>query len=104
MSPRELLRAIEHYLAAPDPAALPVLIQDIQNLADMVGWAKGPIDPEGRLTETLAGFIGQLRARYEAAPSDGVAALHDSLGQLADAVARHDRDLDAGRADDDEEV
>ncbi len=102
MNPRELLRAIEHYLAAPDPAALPVLTQDIHNLADMVGWANGPIDPEGRLTEKLAGFLGQLRAQYEAAPNGGVAALHDSLGQLADAIAYHDRDLDAGRADDDE--
>lgn len=104
MTPRELLHAVERYLTVPDPAALPVLTQDVHNLADMVGWANGPIDPEGRLTETLASFIGRLRAQHEAAPNDGVAALHDSLGQLADAIARHDRDLDGGRADDDGDV
>lgn len=103
MTPRELLHAVEHYLAAPDPAALPVLTQDTLNLADMVGWAEGPIDPEGRYAERLAGFLGALRAQYEAAPNNGIAALHDSLGQLADAIARHDRDLAAEREDDDED-
>lgn len=101
MTPRELLQAIERYLAAPDPAALPVLTQDTLNLADMVGWAEGPIDPEGRFTERLIVLLAALRSYYDTAPDDGVAALHDSLGQLADAVVRHDRDLDRGDSDDD---
>jgi hypothetical protein len=48
-------------------------------------------------------LFGALRAQHETAPNDGIAALHDSLGQLADAIARHDRDLDTDRGGDDEE-
>lgn len=103
MSPAELVRNVERFLAAPDPKALPVLTQDTHNLSDMVGWASGPIDPEGRFTERLLALLAALRARHEAAPDDSIAALHDALGQLAETVARHDRDLAVERDADDED-
>ena len=102
MRPGELLHTIERYLAAPDPTSLPGLTQDVHNLADMVGWADGPIDPAGRFTDRLNSLLAALRAQHQAAPSGGVAALHDSLAELADAIVRHDRDLDAKSAGEDE--
>ena len=103
MSPGELLQALDRYLAAPDPTALPVLVQAVHNLSDMVGWAHGPIDPEGRFTTKLLELLATLRSQHDAAPSDGVAALHDALGQLADTIGRHDRDLAVQRDADDED-
>ena len=104
MSPTELVQAVERFLAAPDPAALPVLTQDTHNLADMVGWADGPIDPEGRFTERLLVLLARLRAYHEATPDNGAAALHDALGELADTVTRHDRDLATERDDDEDDL
>jgi hypothetical protein len=101
MRPGELLQAIERYLAAPDPTSLPGLTQDVHNLADMVGWADGPIDPKGRFTDRLNSLLTALRAQHEATSSGGVAALHDSLAELADAIVRHDQDFVAGDPDDD---
>ena len=103
MNPAELLQAIERFLDAPDAATPPVLTQAAVDLADMVGWAPGPIDPEGRFTDRLLALLAALRAHHDAAPDNGVAALHDALGQLADAVARHDRDLDVARDDDEDD-
>lgn len=103
MSPGELLQTLDRYLAAPDPAALPVLVQAVHNLSDMVGWANGPIDPEGRFTDRVLELLTTLRSHHDAAPSDGVAALHDALGQLAETIGRHDRDLAVERDADDED-
>lgn len=105
MSPAELVQAVERFLAAPDPAALPVLTQGTHNLADMVGWANGPIDPEGHFTDRLLVLLAALHVHHDAAPSNGVAALHNALGELAETVTRHDRDLAVRRdADDEDEV
>lgn len=101
MGPTELLTAVERYLDAPDAAALPVLIQKASDLADMVGWAPGPIDRDGRVTDQLLALLDRLREHHAAQADTGVAALHDTLASLGDAIARHDRDFTAGDPDDD---
>ncbi len=45
-----------------------VLAQKISNLADMVGWADGPIDPERRLADRFGSFMESL-ARAMRAPA-----------------------------------
>ncbi|MBI3562964.1 MAG: hypothetical protein HY080_14735 [Gammaproteobacteria bacterium] len=104
MSPADLLRAIEEFLAAPEPAALPVLIQSSVDLADMVGWAAGPIDPQGQLHTRILSLLDRLRTRYATQSDASLAALHDALGTLGDAIARHDRDLSSEQDPDDEET
>ena len=101
MSLTELLQAVERFLDAPDAAALPVLTQGASDLADMVGWAPGPIDRDGRVTDHLFAVLDRLRERHAAQADTGVAALHDALASLGDAIARHDRDFTAGDPDDD---
>lgn len=101
MSLTELLQAVERFLDAPDPKALPALTQSASDLADMVGWAPGPIDREGRVTDHLFAVLDRLRERHAAQADTGIATLHDALASLGDAIARHDRDLTARDPDDD---
>lgn len=101
MSPTELLTAVERFLDAPDPKALPILTQNASDFADMVGWAPGPIDRDGRFTDQLFELLDRLRACHSAQPDTGIAALHDALASLGDAIARHDRDFSTGDANDD---
>ncbi len=99
LNPTTLLQAVERYLDTPEPATLPVLTQAAADLADMVGWAPGPIDAEGRLVDRLLTLLGRLREHHTAQAGDGVAALHDALAMLGDAIVRHDQDFAAGDSD-----
>lgn len=71
------------------------------HLAEMVGWAPGLIDPKGEVGSMLDALRSESRARYEADSRSDIAALHDAIADLMDAIARHDRDLDPRAADDD---
>ncbi len=75
-----------------------VLAQKISNLADMVGWADGPIDPERRLADRFGSFMESLARASETS----IVALHDALAQLHEAIERHDRDLVVRRETDEE--
>lgn len=99
----ELLKAAEAVAAdgAPD-RRLGELAREAMALADMVGWAQGPIDPEGRFAARLDTLLAGLRRRHAADSNEALAALHDALAELGDTVARHDRDLDASAPDDEE--
>ena len=78
------------------------LAQKLSDLADMVGWADGPIDPEQRLAGRLETLMELLRARHARTREPSIAALHDALAELHDRIDRHDRDLSTPRdADDD---
>lgn len=99
LNPAKLLQAVERYLDAPDAATPPVLTQAAVDLADMVGWAPGPIDPEGRLVDRLLALLERLREQHTARADNGVAALHDALAALSDAIVRHDQDFAAGDSD-----
>lgn len=101
MSPAELLLSVERYLADPDPDAAAVLERAAAGLEDMVGWASGPIDPEGRFATRLMSLQDALRARHALHAQGEVAALHDALAALREAIARHDRDLDPAQPDED---
>lgn len=103
MTPGELLQSVERFLDTSDPAAVPVLTQAVEDLTDMVGWAPGPIDPEGRFAARLFALLTRLRERHAAEADAGVAAVHDALGALGDAIARHDRDLETRREVDEED-
>lgn len=81
-----------------------LLAQKVSDLADMVGWADGPIDPERRFAERFETLMELLRLRHAQTSEPSVAALHDALAQLHGAIDRHDRDLASTRdADDDED-
>ncbi len=79
------------------------LAQKISDLADMVGWADGPIDPERRLADRFETLMESLRARHVRTSEPSVAALHDALAQLHGAIDRHDRDLVVQRDADEED-
>lgn len=78
------------------------LAQKASNLADMVGWADGPIDPDQRLFVRIEALLESLRARFGEKKEPSIAALHDALAELHGAIDRHDRDL-AVRRDPDED-
>ena len=64
-----------------------------QQMAEMVGWAPGAIDPKGELHDGLDRLRQTARNRFEEGQQPGMASLHDAIADLMDAVARHDRDL-----------
>lgn len=63
------------------------------SLAEMVGWAPGEIDPCGEIRTVLDGLRAAARARFDVERSPDIAALHDAIADLTDAIVRHDRDL-----------
>jgi hypothetical protein len=97
----ELLRAV-HTLGQTGgtPAQCEALARQAMAFADMVGWASGPIDPEGALLSRLAALQSDLELRYAQTRSASIAAVHDSLTDLGRAIARHDDDLCGERGGD----
>ncbi len=99
----ELLRAIS-YVA--QTGGTPEHCEDLAGaagrLADMVGWATGPIDPKGQLLERLATLQEDLSLRHAGSDAAGLAVLQDALTSLGRAIARHDEQLDPEAAGDDE--
>ena len=75
-----------------------------QEMAEMVGWAPGEIDPRGELHTGLDRLRQKARARFEEARQPGMATLHDAIADLMDAVARHDQDLSGDSAAEDDVV
>lgn len=78
---------------APDGARLLSLAVEAERMADMTGWATGPIDPQGRIAAAFDVLKQQVRLRFEETPSPDLAQLHDALAVLINAIARHDDDL-----------
>ena len=70
------------------------LAREAENLADMVGWANGPIDPQGQWLARLAALQDDLLQRQQQTQEPGIALLNDSLSRLGQAIARHDDDFD----------
>lgn len=99
----ELMRAVGDVAQTGGTAAhCEGLAREAGRLADMVGWASGPIDPQGQLLERLATLQEDLSARNAQTGDAGIAMLHDALTLLGRAIARHDEQLDPESAGDDE--
>ncbi len=99
----ELLRAIRVVAeTGGDAARCEALARETENLADMVGWANGPIDPGGQWLERLAVLQDDLQRRYAQSGDSALTLLHDALTRLGRAIALHDDDLDARNADGDD--
>lgn len=98
----EMLRAI-HRVAQTrgTPGQCEALARQAMAFADMVGWASGPIDPEGALLDRLADLQSDLELRHAQTRDASIAALHDALTDLGRAIARHDDDLRGASAGDD---
>jgi hypothetical protein len=105
MNLSELHASISKALAqASDDAPLRGLAVEAERMADMTGWAIGPIDPQGRIAAAFELLKLQVRQRFEESQSHEMAALHDALGDLLTAIATHDDDLNpdgAGASEDD---
>ncbi|MHB8534000.1 MAG: hypothetical protein ACYDBW_00975 [Sulfuricaulis sp.] len=98
----EIARSVESNDSTANEHVL--LGQKLSDLADMVGWADGPIDPHQRIAVRIEALMDLLRARFEETKEPSVAALHDALAELHGAIDRHDRDLAVKRdADEDDE-
>lgn len=78
------------------------LARQADGLADMVGWANGPIDPLGQWLERLSALQDDLQQRYAHSGEPGITLLNDRLTRLGQAIAQHDGDVEAGAADGDE--
>ncbi|MFZ0256306.1 MAG: hypothetical protein WAN46_11795 [Gammaproteobacteria bacterium] len=74
------------------------------HFADMVGWATGVIDRDGQLQRAFGELTVVARRRFQANHDPDVAALHDAIADLIDAIARHDRELMPSGNDDDDIV
>jgi len=94
MTITEFHRMVVAALAAePDETALIKAAKQAQELSDMVGWADGVIDKQGRVSEAFIQLQAQARTQYEATGNKYLAILHDALGDLLAAIFRHDEDL-----------
>lgn len=94
MNLSELHASISKALAqVPGSAPLHGLAVEAERMADMTGWATGPIDPQGKIAAAFELLKLQVRMRFEETQSPEVAALHDALGDLLTAIASHDDDL-----------
>jgi hypothetical protein len=100
----ELMRAIGNVAQTGGTAAhCEELAREAGRLADMVGWATGPIDPQGQLLERLATLQEDLTVRQAQADHAGIALLQSALTGLGRAIARHDEQLDPGSASDNDQ-
>ncbi len=99
----ELMRAVSDVAqTGGTPAHCEELAREAGRLADMVGWANGPIDPKRQLLERLAVLQEDLSVRQAQTDDAGIAILHGALTVLGRAIARHDEQLDPDSAGDDE--
>jgi hypothetical protein len=104
MNLTELLRAISVVAqTGGTPTHCEALAREAEAMADMVGWATGPIDASGQLLDRLAALQEDLKLRYTLTNETALAMLHDALTDLGRAIARHDCDLDAKSAGEDED-
>lgn len=99
----ELMRAVGDVVQTGGTAVhCEALAREAGRLADMVGWASGPIDPQGQLLDRLATLQEDLGERNARTGDAGIAMLHDALSVLGRAIARHDEQLDPESAGEDE--
>ena len=94
--------AVAALAAEPDELILKDLAKQAQQLADMVGWADGIIDKDGRVSEAFIQLQAQARLQHETTGDQNVAILHDALGDLLAAIFRHDEDLIPSSYEDDD--
>jgi hypothetical protein len=78
------------------------LARAAENLADMVGWANGLIDPGGQWIDRLAALQDDLQQRDAGTNEPAIALLNDRLTRLGQAIVRHDGDLEARGSGEDE--
>lgn len=94
MNLNELHAAVSKALAqVSDSTPLRGLAIELERMADMTGWAIGPIDPQGRVAAAFELLKVQARVRFDESQNPEMAQLHDALGDLLRAIARHDDDL-----------
>ena len=105
MNLNELHASISKALAQVSGAApLHGLAVEAERMADVTGWAIGPIDPQGKIAAAFELLKLQTRLRFEETQNPEAAQLHDALGDLLNAIASHDDDLNPdgiGAAEDD---
>jgi len=102
MTLTELLQAVDVVARTGGSAAeCEALARESEALADMVGWAHGPIDTSGELLGRLAVLQDDLQRRHARTDEPALVLLHDTLTDLGRAIARHDEDLDGASPVDD---
>ncbi len=90
--------------ATPNADVLIGLSKQAQELSDMVGWAEGIIDKDGRVSEAFFQLQESAKSQHETTGDKNVAILHDAIGDLLSAIYRHDEDVTPSTNDDDDSV
>ncbi len=90
--------------ATPNEDILIGLAKQAQELSDMVGWADGIIDKDGRVSEAFFQLQESAKSQHETTGDKNVAILHDAIGDLMSAIYRHDEDVTPSTNDDDDSV
>lgn len=99
----DLLREINSVAqTGGSPAQSEALAREAENLADMVSWAQGPIDPQGQWLERLAKLQDDLMVQHDKTNDVALMVLNDTLMRLGRAIAQHDADLANGHAAEDD--
>jgi hypothetical protein len=94
MTITEFHQAVMTALAVePDKGILQDLAGEAHQLADMVGWADDTIDKDNRVSDAFIDLQSRAKTYYEACKHEDVAILHDAIGDLMNAIIRHDDDL-----------
>jgi len=91
---------VEALAAEPEEAVLIELAKQAQQLSDMVGWADGIIDKDGRVSEAFTRLQAQARSIHEVTGDQNIAILHDAIDGLLVAIFQHDEDFRLSPDDD----
>ena len=103
MTITEFHQAVMAALAAePDKEILQDLTDEALQLADMVGWADDVIDKDDRVSDAFLDLQRRAKNYHDACKHEGVAVLHDAIGNLMVAIIRHDEDLEPSTEVDDD--
>ena len=98
-----LFQALERALGGePEPASLEQLASEAERMADMTGWAFGPIDPHGKIGDACRRLEEQAKALYLQNNDPAVARVHDAIAGLHEAIALHDLQLTPPQDDEDD--
>ena len=93
-------RVMEALNAEPDEVVMIELAKQAQQLSDMVGWADGVIDKNGRVSQAFTRLQAQARSIHEATGDQNIAILHDAMDGLLVAIFRHDENFGLSPDDD----
>ena len=85
--------AMKAFAGDPSNNDLMNLTKQAHEISDMVGWAEGIIDKEGKVSAAFTVLKDKARDKYDISGNKHIAVFHDAVNDLLSQIYRHDHDL-----------